>query len=62
MNKTETFEQFLTAGASDISVMGLVLNLILAAILSMFLSRVYVKYGTSLSNRKAFAKNFILSE
>ena len=30
------------------------------AILSLILSRVYVKYGNSLSNRKAFAKNFVL--
>ena len=30
------------------------------AILSLILSRVYVKYGNSLSNRKAFARNFIV--
>ncbi|KKS80337.1 MAG: hypothetical protein UV54_C0009G0003 [Candidatus Beckwithbacteria bacterium GW2011_GWA2_43_10] len=37
-----------------------VLNLLLAAILSMFLGAYYTRYGNSFSNRKIFAKNFIL--
>jgi uncharacterized membrane protein YhiD involved in acid resistance len=35
-------------------------NLALAALLSTILSVVYSRYGNSLSNRKAFARNFIL--
>jgi len=34
--------------------------LILTAILSFILSQVYVRFGNSLSNRKAFAKNFVI--
>lgn len=34
--------------------------MILCALLSYILSKVYVKYGNSLSNRKVFAKNFVI--
>ena len=34
--------------------------LFICALLSYILGRVYVKYGNSLSNRKAFAKNFLI--
>jgi len=34
--------------------------LFICALLSYLLGRVYVKYGNSLSNRKAFAKNFLV--
>lgn len=36
------------------------LALILSAFLSFILSQIYVRYGNSLSNRKAFAKNFVI--
>jgi uncharacterized membrane protein YhiD involved in acid resistance len=36
------------------------LNLILAALLAYILGRVYTRFGTSLSNRRLFAKNFVL--
>jgi len=36
------------------------LALFICAVLSYILSKVYVKYGNSLSNRKAFSKNFIV--
>lgn len=35
-------------------------SLFLSAALSFILSKVYVKFGNSLSNRKAFAKNFVV--
>lgn len=38
----------------------LLINLLLAAILSYFLSRLYVRYGNSLSNRRMFARNFVM--
>jgi uncharacterized membrane protein YhiD involved in acid resistance len=37
-----------------------VLDLLLAAILSFVLGAMYVKYGRAISNRKAFAGNFVL--
>lgn len=60
MGKFQTFEQFLASQGAQIPFWGFVINLILAAILGYILSRVYVKYGHSLSNRQDFAKNFIL--
>jgi uncharacterized membrane protein YhiD involved in acid resistance len=63
----QTITQALKFFASDQSVMfGLweILNFLFAlftcALLAWILSLVYVKYGNSLSNRKAFAKNFIV--
>jgi uncharacterized membrane protein YhiD involved in acid resistance len=60
MGKIKTFEEFLTTQSVKVPVGGLVLNLILAAILSLILSFVYARYGNSLSNRRAFARNFML--
>lgn len=60
MNKLQTFEQFLTNQSVQVSVLGFVVNLVLAAALSYLLSRLYVKFGHSLSNRKMFARNFML--
>lgn len=60
MNRFQTFQQFLTTQSIEVSIWGFILNLFLAAILSFILSRIYVKYGISLSNRRMFAKNFML--
>lgn len=60
MNRLQTFQQFLATQSFQIPVWGFILNLFLAAILAVILSRIYVKYGTSLSNRRMFAKNFLL--
>ena len=60
MNRFETFQQFLTTQSAQAPVVEFIINLVLAAILSFILNRIYVKYGTALSNRKMFAGNFIL--
>jgi hypothetical protein len=60
MGKMQTFQEFLTSQSVQVPVLGFVLNLILAVILSYILSRFYAKYGNSLSNRKMFARNFVL--
>ncbi len=60
MNKIETFEQFLANSSSQISLGYLVLALVLAGLLSYILSKLYIKYGKSLSNRTKFASNFVL--
>jgi len=57
---TQTFEQFLSTSSANIPILGFVLNIILAALLSTILGWVYTKYGNALSNRKQFAKNFLL--
>lgn len=60
MNKTETFEQFLATQSIQVPVLSFVFNLLLAAVLSYFLGKLYIHYGRSLSNRKMFAQNFLL--
>ncbi len=60
MNKVETFAQFLAAQSTHISPISFSVNLLLAALLSYVLGKVYIQYGTSLSNRVAFSRNFVL--
>ena len=60
MNKLESFKEFLATQSVQVPVWGFVFNLIVAAIMSYLLGWLYVKYGKSLSNRKLFARNFVL--
>jgi len=60
MNKIETFEQFMATQGGQISFLGFFINLILAAIMSYLLGLIYIRYGSSLSNRKLFANNFMV--
>jgi uncharacterized membrane protein YhiD involved in acid resistance len=60
MGPVQTFEKFLASQSAQIPVWGFIINLILAAALAFVMSRMYVKYGRALSNRRDFAKNFVL--
>jgi hypothetical protein len=60
MNKTETFEQFLATQSIQVPVFDFVLNLILVLVLAYILEKIYIKFGHALSNRTAFASNFVL--
>jgi len=60
MTKFQTFENFLTKQNAQVSIADLLIHLATAAILSYFLGRIYIKYGTSLSNRKQFSSIFVL--
>ncbi len=60
MNKFQTYQELLATQSVQIPVAGFIFNLFLAAILSFILSRVYIRYGESLSNRRMFARNFML--
>ncbi|MFH1479058.1 MAG: DUF4956 domain-containing protein [Candidatus Omnitrophota bacterium] len=60
MNKIQTFQEFLATQSVQIPIAGFIFNLILAAILSFILSRVYIRFGESLSNRRMFARNFVI--
>lgn len=60
MNTIKALSDFFTTQGAQLSVSAFILNLFLAATLAFALSRIYVKYGKSLSNRQIFAKNFIL--
>ena len=60
MNKIQTFEQFLTSQSGHVPFLGFVINLLLAALLSLVISYVYIHLGKSVSNRRLFASNFVL--
>ena len=45
---------------TNIPIIEFIANFFLTAILSIILSKIYLKYSTSLSNKTVFAKNFIL--
>jgi len=56
----QTFQDFLINEPAQIDLSYLVLSLIIAAILSFILGKLYIQYGTSMSNRRKFASNFVL--
>jgi len=60
MNKFQSFQEFLTTQSVQVPIWNFIFNLILATLLGYLLSIIYIKYGTSLSNRRTFAKNFVL--
>ena len=60
MPETLSFEEFLSSQTTDLPVLGFAVNLLLAALMSVLLARLYVRCGRSLSNRESFAANFML--
>ena len=59
-NTARTFKEFLATQSSPLPLGGFVVNLLLAAALAELLALFYAAYGRSLSNRRAFARNFLL--
>ncbi len=57
--KIEAFEQFLATEAGHINAIDITMSLVLAALFAYILAKIYERYGTSLSNRRKFASNFI---
>ncbi|MFC1769955.1 DUF4956 domain-containing protein [Nitrospirota bacterium] len=60
MDRIQTFTEFLSSQQVAIPFWSSMYNLILTSLLSFILAQVYIKFGTALSNRKMFAKNFML--
>ena len=60
MNKAQTLLDLFSTQSLQISLPLFVANLLLSALLAWVLGRVYVKFGTTLSNREQFARNFLL--
>ncbi|HET6244678.1 MAG TPA: DUF4956 domain-containing protein [Bacteroidia bacterium] len=48
------------AGFSPRDLPNFIFSFIVSALLAFILSKVYIKYGNALSNRKAFARNFVV--
>lgn len=60
MENLQQFNDFLSTSNTQIPIISFIFSLLLAAILSLILGWIYYKYGRSLSNRKLFARNFLL--
>lgn len=60
MDFQQTFEAFLATQNVQISIPLFLINIALAAFLAFLLGIIYTNFGTSVSNRKAFANNFML--
>lgn len=60
MNKYRSFQEFLSTQSIEVDPIAFVINLLVAAALAYLLSRMYVRFGGSLSNRSQFARNFVL--
>ena len=56
----QKFNQFLSESSTTIPIFDFLTNIILCFTFAYFLKILYIKYGSSLSNRKEFSKNFIL--
>ncbi|TFG45539.1 MAG: DUF4956 domain-containing protein, partial [Candidatus Brocadiia bacterium] len=60
MDTFPSFENFLATTSVQIPLFSFLANLLLTALLAAVLGRVYIRFGHSLSNRRLFARNFIL--
>ena len=60
MNKFQSFEEFLSTKGIQVELPSFLFNLAIAAVLGIVLQQIYVRWGTSLSNRVRFGRNFIL--
>lgn len=60
MDRTDTFQQFLASQSIGVDIFGFLLNLLIAASLAYILQYLFIKYANTNSNKKYFAKNFIL--
>lgn len=60
MNKLQEIADRLTHSGEVVDVTTVTFNLLIAAMLAFMLGRIYIRYGTAISNRRMFAGNFIL--
>lgn len=61
MDNMQTFEEFLASTTANIPIISFFVNIVLTALLAFALKWIYVNYGMTLSNRRLFAKTFILT-
>jgi hypothetical protein len=60
MNELKGFISENMAGFPPTKIPAFIFSFIVCAVLAFILAKVYARYGNSLSNRKAFARNFIV--
>ncbi len=56
----QTLQDFLVNSQAQINLASFILALIISVILAFILTRLYIHYGTALSNRRSFARTFYL--
>ena len=54
------FDQYIATQSYQVPILGFLVNILLAILLSGITSYVYIRFGKSLSNRRSFAHNFII--
>ena len=60
MEKQPSIFELVTTQNATVPILEFVVNLLLAALLAYVLSRIYSRFGQSLSNRESFGGNFVL--
>jgi hypothetical protein len=60
MSSKDALIQSLSTQFGQADLLSFAVHMLLAAVLAFLLGRVYVRFGTSLSNRDLFARNFVL--
>jgi uncharacterized membrane protein YhiD involved in acid resistance len=60
MNNLKAFLADNLSGFSPKAIPGFIFSFIVCAVLAFMLGKIYVRYGNALSNRKSFARNFIV--
>ncbi|MFL5763744.1 MAG: DUF4956 domain-containing protein [Bacteroidia bacterium] len=60
MNELKAFFTDNLSGFSPKAIPGFLFSFFVCAVLAFILSKFYVRYGNALSNRKAFARNFVV--
>lgn len=60
MPQSQTFEEFLVGQTAENPLVEFIVSLALSALLAFILGRLYVRCGSSLSNRNSLAGNFVL--
>ncbi len=60
MNEIKAFLVDNLSGFSPKAIPGFIFSFIICAALAFILGKIYVRYGNTLSNRRAFARNFIV--
>ena len=60
MGQLQQLQEILTAKATDVDLVGFVVNLLLAFVLSFAVRCFYIRHGRSLTDRKTFSENLII--
>ncbi len=60
MAAADTFQQYLISNGDIVNPNDVILAILLAALFSFIVGKVYVKYGSALSNREKFSHNFLI--